>query len=43
VATTGRTGLYDIEVTNQDGLTVAVFRGRSARISGRTVLPKKPQ
>jgi acyl-CoA thioesterase len=43
VATTGRTGLYDVEVTNQDGLTVAVFRGRSARISGRTVLPKKQQ
>jgi acyl-CoA thioesterase len=43
VATTGRTGLYDVEVTNQDGLAVAVFRGRSARISGRTVLPKRPQ
>jgi acyl-CoA thioesterase len=43
VATTGRTGLYDVKVTNQDGQTVAVFRGRSARISGRTVLPEKQQ
>lgn len=25
----GRTGVYDIEVTNQDGDLVAVFRGRS--------------
>lgn len=39
VAKTGRTGLYDVTVTNQAGAPVAVFRGRSARISGRTVLP----
>lgn len=25
----GRTGVYDIEVTNQDGELVAIFRGRS--------------
>ena len=25
----GRTGLYDIEVTNQEGEVVAIFRGRS--------------
>ena len=25
----GRTGIYDIEVTNQDGELVAIFRGRS--------------
>ena len=30
----GRSGLYDIEVTNQDGKLVAVFRGRAARIKG---------
>ena len=30
----GRSGIYDIEVTNQDGKTVAVFRGRSTRIKG---------
>jgi acyl-CoA thioesterase len=26
----GRSGVYDIEVTNQDGRLVAVFRGRAA-------------
>ena len=41
VATTGRTGLYDVTVTNQEGTSIAVFRGRSARMSGRTVLPKQ--
>jgi acyl-CoA thioesterase len=30
----GRSGIYDIEVTNQDGKTIAVFRGRSTRIKG---------
>ncbi|MBI5785023.1 MAG: hydroxyphenylacetyl-CoA thioesterase PaaI [Rhodocyclales bacterium] len=30
----GRSGVYDIEVTNQDGKLVAVFRGRAARIKG---------
>jgi acyl-CoA thioesterase len=39
VATTGRTGLYDVTVTKEDGSLVAVFRGRSARLSGRRVLP----
>jgi len=29
-----RTGLYDITVTNQDGKTVALFRGKSYRIKG---------
>ncbi len=29
-----RTGLYDIEVTNQDGLTIALFRGKSYRVKG---------
>jgi len=29
-----RTGLYDITVTNQDGQTIAVFRGKSYRIKG---------
>lgn len=31
----GRSGIYDIEVTNQDGKTIAVFRGRSSRIKGQ--------
>ena len=30
----GRSGVYDIEVTNQTGKLVAVFRGRAARIKG---------
>jgi acyl-CoA thioesterase len=29
-----RTGLYDIAVTNQDGLAIALFRGKSYRIKG---------
>ena len=30
----GRSGVYDIEVTNQAGKLIAVFRGRAARIKG---------
>lgn len=30
----GRTGVYDVEVVNQQGARVAVFRGRSYRIKG---------
>ncbi len=30
----GRTGVYDVHVTNQDGKQIAVFRGRSYRIKG---------
>lgn len=30
----GRSGLYDIEVSNQEGRLVAVFRGRSVRVKG---------
>lgn len=30
----GRTGVYDIEVTNQDGRLIALFRGRAARVKG---------
>jgi len=33
----GRTGVYDILVTNQDGRRVALFRGRSYRIKGEVV------
>jgi acyl-CoA thioesterase len=35
VSKTGRTGVYDVEVTNQRGERVAVFRGRSYTIKGR--------
>lgn len=33
----GRSGLYDIDVTNQLGKLVAVFRGRAARIKGHFI------
>jgi acyl-CoA thioesterase len=33
----GRTGVYDIEVTNQRGETVALFRGKSYRIKGHVI------
>ena len=34
----GKSGIYDVKVCDQDGRTVAMFRGRSHRISG-TVVP----
>ncbi|KFI05916.1 hydroxyphenylacetyl-CoA thioesterase PaaI [Massilia sp. BSC265] len=30
----GKTGVYDIKVTNQDARTVALFRGKSHRVAG---------
>ena len=33
----GRTGIYDITVTNQEGRAIAVFRGRSYRIKGQVI------
>ena len=33
----GRTGVYDILVTNQDGKRIALFRGRSYRIKGTII------
>lgn len=33
----GRSGIYDIRVSNEDGDLVAVFRGRSATIRGHLV------
>ncbi|NHZ95709.1 hydroxyphenylacetyl-CoA thioesterase PaaI [Massilia sp. CCM 8734] len=33
-ALSGKTGVYDIIVTNQDGRTVALFRGKSHRVTG---------
>ena len=32
-----RTGVYDVEVTNQDGKTIALFRGKSARLEGEVI------
>ena len=34
---TGRTGVYDIDVTNQRGERIALFRGKSYRIKGQVV------
>jgi len=33
----GRTGVYDVEVANERGETVAMFRGKSYRIKGHLV------
>ncbi|MGF6879318.1 hydroxyphenylacetyl-CoA thioesterase PaaI [Paraburkholderia sp. MM5477-R1] len=33
----GRTGIYDIRVTNRAGETVAMFRGKSAQIRGNLI------
>jgi acyl-CoA thioesterase len=33
----GRSGLYEVEVTNQKGERIALFRGRSHRISGKLI------
>jgi len=35
----GRTGVYDIEVKNQRGETIAFFRGKSYRIKGHVIEP----
>ena len=39
VSRSGRTGVYDITVTNRAGARVALVRGRSARLGDRTVMP----
>ena len=39
VSKAGRTGVYDVEVRNQRGERVAVFRGRSYTLRGKPVLP----
>lgn len=36
-ALAGRSGIYDIEVCNQDGKRIALFRGKSHRIQGEVV------
>jgi acyl-CoA thioesterase len=42
VSKAGRTGVYDIAVTNQRGETVAAFRGRSYTMKGRPVVEGLP-
>ncbi|HEY4318895.1 MAG TPA: hydroxyphenylacetyl-CoA thioesterase PaaI [Herbaspirillum sp.] len=37
----GRTGVYDVSVSNQSGQRIALFRGKSYRIDGQVIgLPK---
>lgn len=36
-ALAGKSGIYDIKVSNQDGRVVALFRGKSHRVSGEVV------
>jgi acyl-CoA thioesterase len=36
-ALVGKTGVYDIKVSNQDGRTIALFRGKSHRVAGHVV------
>jgi acyl-CoA thioesterase len=38
----GRTGVYDIEVRDQHGRTIALFRGKSYRIDGHVVDESAP-
>ncbi len=42
VARSGRTGVYDIEVTNQCGDRVAAFRGRSYTVKGKPLVEGLP-
>jgi acyl-CoA thioesterase len=39
-AVSGRSGVYDIRVENQEGTLIALFRGKSARIKGHVVDPQ---
>lgn len=39
VSQSGRSGLYDVSVTNQRGERVALMRGRSHRVKGRSSVP----
>jgi acyl-CoA thioesterase len=33
----GRIGVYDVTVTNSEGRTIALFRGRSYRVTGEVI------
>ncbi len=41
-ALAGKTGVYDIVVTNQEGRTIALFRGKSHRVGGMVAEPGAP-
>jgi acyl-CoA thioesterase len=42
VSKSGRTGVYDIEITNQHGERIAAFRGRSYTMKGRAIVEGLP-
>jgi len=42
VSRAGRTGVYDAEIMNQQGVRLAVFRGRSYTIKGKSAVPTVP-
>lgn len=42
LAKTGRTGVYDIAVTNQRGEPIAAFRGRSYTVKGKALVEGLP-
>ncbi|HUA85050.1 MAG TPA: hydroxyphenylacetyl-CoA thioesterase PaaI [Bryobacteraceae bacterium] len=39
-ALAGRSGVYDVAVTNQHGVRIALFRGRSRQVGGEIVVSK---
>ena len=42
ISKSGRTGVYDIQVTNQHGEAIAAFRGRSYTMKGRAIVEGLP-
>lgn len=36
-ALNGKSGVYDVRVSNQDGRTIALFRGKSLRVGGEVI------
>lgn len=38
----GRSGVYDIQVSDQNGRTIALFRGQSRRLDGKVVDDEEP-
>lgn len=38
----GRTGVYDVEVTDERGTSIALFRGTSYRVEGTVIPPPSP-
>jgi acyl-CoA thioesterase len=36
-ALAGKSGVYDVKVSNQNGVTIALFRGKSHRVAGEVI------